>query len=270
MCLFAGGRSLSIIAVCSTLLGTILAAGAADLGPMPTKASVVAPMPASGWTFEFTPYLWATGLQGDIDVGPTAPLVSVDAGFDDIIKHTKFAFMGRFEARYDKWGLISDIAYLSVKVSGAGPLGFVDGALKSKTLFGTFVGSYRLVEQQSFWLDGLAGARAWWLSNTLDITAPGPTALSATRDQNWIDPIVGLRARAYVRPDLYLEFYGDACGLGVGAKSDWQVAGLLGYQYSRSVSLFGGYRYLAVNYSRDNFLFDVNMSGPVFGATFRF
>ena len=42
-----------------------------------------------------------------------------------------------------------------------------------------------------------------------------------------------------------------------GAKSDWKIAGFVGYEYSRTVTFFGGYRYLAVNYDRDGYEFDV-------------
>jgi hypothetical protein len=40
--------------------------------------------------------------------------------------------------------------------------------------------------------------------------------------------------------------------------------------YSKTVTFFGGYRYLAVNYDRSGYVFDVALSGPVLGATFRF
>jgi hypothetical protein len=270
MSLFAVSRFLSIFSIFALLIGAIFSAAAADLPPMPTKASVVVPVQPSGWSFEFTPYLWAAGLKGTVDVGPVAPAANVDVGFVDILKHMKMAFMGTFETRYDKWGLIADLAYLSVKASATGPLGFTDATLKAKTFFGTFAGAYRFVDQPTFWIDGLAGARVWRLSDTLDITAPGPIALSATRSATWVDPIIGVRARVYMTPEIYAELYGDAGGFGIGAKSDWQVAGLLGYRYSKSMSFFAGYRHLAVAYNRDNFVFDVDMSGPMFGASFKF
>ena len=241
---------------------------AADIPP-PVKAPLVA-APQSPWTFEFSPYLWAAGINGDVALGPAVPPVGVDVGFDSILKHLRMAFMGVLEVRYDKWGLIADLSYLSVKVDARGPAGFVDAELKNKTFFATIAGAYRFVDQQTFWIDAIAGGRAWWLNNTLKMTGPGPIALSITRDQSWFDPIVGLRARAYVTPQFYLQAYADAGGFGVGAKSDWQIAGLVGYEYSRNVTFFGGYRHLAVDYDRDGYVFDVALSGPVFGATFRF
>jgi hypothetical protein len=243
-------------------------ARAADIPPT-VKAPVLA-APHSAWTFEFSPYLWAAGINGDVALGPAVPPVGIDVGFDTILKHLRMTFMAVFEARYEKWGLIADLSYLYVKADARGPAGFVEAELKDKTFFATIAGAYRFVDQQTFWIDAIAGGRAWWLSDTLKITGPGPIAISITRDQSWFDPIVGLRARAYVTPQFYLQAYGDVGGFGVGAKSDWQVAGLVGYEYSRSVTFFGGYRHLAVNYDNDGYVFDVALSGPVFGATFKF
>jgi hypothetical protein len=209
-------------------------------------------------------------VKGDVDVGPRAPPVNVDVGFGDILRHLQMAFMGVFEARYDKWGFLADVSYLAAKVSASGPLGFVDAKLTDKTTFATFAVAYRFVDQRNLWVDAVAGGRAWWLSDRLDITAPGPRSVSVTRDQNWFDPVIGLRARAYVNPKTFLQLYADGGGFGVGAKSDWQIAGLLGYDYSRSLTFFGGYRYMAVNYNRNNYLFDVNLSGPIAGMTFKF
>lgn len=179
------------------------------------------------------------------------------------------AFMGTFEARNNKFGFIADLNYLAIKVSATGPLGFVNAQLNDKTFFGTFAGAYRLVDQGTAWIDVIGGARVWWRDDVLDVTAGG-LAISPGREKSWIDPIVGVRAQAYLAPKVYVQLYGDLGGFGVGAKSDWQVVGLLGYQYDATKSFFGGYRYLAVNYNQGGYVFDVNLSGPVIGATFKF
>jgi hypothetical protein len=242
---------------------------AADMPtPLPVKAQS-APPPGPAWTFHFAPYLWAAGLKGDIAVGPAAPTVQVDADFGDILDHMKFAFMGEFEMRYGRFAFITDIAYLAVDVSATGPLGFFNGKLEDKTLFATFAGAYRFVETPNSWVDVLAGARAWWRDDQLTITGPGGQ-ISANRGKSWVDPIVGFRARAYLTPNVFVQLYGDVGGFGVGADLDWQVAGLVGYQYNQTTSFFAGYRYLDINYDKGGYLFDVTLSGPVVGASFRF
>lgn len=59
---------------------------AADVAPVPVKAPVLTSVPPA-WTFEVSPCLWAAGVTGSVDVGPGAPPVNVDAGFDEIFRH---------------------------------------------------------------------------------------------------------------------------------------------------------------------------------------
>jgi hypothetical protein len=51
---------------------------------------------------------------------------------------------------------------------------------------------------------------------------------------------------------------------------DWQVIGLVQYQVRDWIALEAGYRYLAVNYDKDGFLFDGSIRGPIVGASVRF
>jgi hypothetical protein len=258
------------LSICAALAATTLVVHAADVGQgVPIKAAPVA-IPDYAWTFQFTPYLWAAGLKGDIALGPAVPPVGIDLGFMDMLKHLKMAFMGTFEARYGRLGLIADISYLHAKDQATGPFGFTNASLVDKTSFGTFLGAYRVVDQKSNWIDVVGGGRLWWRRDELDITAPIVGAISATKEKAWLDPIIGIRARAYLGPQIYAEVYGDVGGFGVAAKSDWQVMGTLGYQYSPTTSFFGGYRYLAVDYNRNGYVWDVKLAGPIFGASFKF
>ena len=59
-------------------------------------------------------------------------------------------------------------------------------------------------------------------------------------------------------------------GFGVGADIDWQVEATLEYKVNDSFALQAGYRYLAVDYDDDGFVWDVSMQGPVIGAKFQF
>jgi hypothetical protein len=263
-------RILTTLLVASTFVVANLPATAADISrQLPVKAAPVAP-PPSGWTFQFTPYLWAAGLKGDVALGPLAPPVGIDLSFGDIFDHLRMAFMGTFEARNGRFGLIADVAYLYLVADATGPLGFFNGQLKDKTAFGTFAGAYRVYDQGGAWFDVVAGGRAWWIDAKLNITGPGPTSISVGRDKSWIDPIIGLRARAHLTPQVFVQLDADVGGFGVASKSTWQVAGILGYQYSPTTSFFGGYRYLAVDYNRNGFVWDVQLAGPVFGASFKF
>lgn len=256
---------LSLVVAASLSLPVATPASAADTAPPAVKTP---PAPAL-WTFEATPYLWAAGITGTVGPGAPVPPVNVDVGFDDVLRHLKMAFMGTFEARYNNQiGLMADIAYLSVKVGATGPAGFVDAELTDKTFFGTFAGAYRVLDSGPVWVDVLAGARVWSLSTSVTVTAPGPVTISSSTSKAWADAIVGLRAQADLTREIFAQVYADA-GAG-GAQSDWQVAGYLGYRFSRSTTLFAGYRYLSIDYRRSGYVFDVDLSGPVLGVTFKF
>lgn len=258
----------TVIGACSLALINCSVMAADWPQSLPVKA-VPIQTPASEWSYYFSPYLWAAALKGDVQLGTLAPPVQIDASFGDILNHLRMTFMGTFEARNNKVGLIADLNYLAVKVSATGPLGFVNAQLNDKTFIGTFAGAFRMLDQGSAWIDIIGGTRVWWRDDVLDITGGGG-AISVNKEKSWIDPIIGLRARAYLTPKIYAQIYGDVGGFGIGAKSDWQAVGLLGYQYDATKSFFGGYRYLAVDYSRGGYTFDVNLSGPVLGATFKF
>lgn len=249
-----------------TLLSAVvaLAGAAANANELPRATA-----PSSGWSFQLTPYLWASALKGDVALGPLAPPTSINASFMDIVDHLDMAFAGQFEWRNGKYGILADLSYLAASVSASGPAGFVNGNLKDKTFFGTIVGSYRAVEQGNASVELLAGGRVWWRHDELTITGLGG-AQTASREKSWVDPIIGLRARAQISPTVFMQFYGDVGGFGVASDMTYQLEGIVGYLYSPTKTFFAGYRYLSVDYERGGYIFDVRMSGPIVGATFKF
>lgn len=251
-------------------LATISVSVAADiLAPMPTKAPVLTPPPPA-WSSEFTPYFWLSGLNGNTQVGPSAPVTNIDLSFSDLIQHTGFAAMGTAEVRYGKFGFVADMMYLSLGAGATGPAGYVNAQLKDKTFIGTFNFAYRVIENGPYWVDLEAGVRGWAMNVDLAFDAV-PLGASRTYgvNESWIDPIIGVRVRADLGSNFFVEGYADIGGFGVSSKSTWQIAGLLGYQYSPTMAFMAGYRYLAVDYDRNGFLWDVNLSGPILAINFK-
>jgi hypothetical protein len=257
------------VVAATSLLAMVSAGAAADVPTaIPAKAPVVTPAP-SPWSFQFTPYVWAAGLHGNARLGPNAPATNLDVDFSDLLQHLGFAAMGTVEVRNGRFGLVADLMYLSLGVGAIGPLGYVNGQLKDKTFVGTLTLAYRLVEQGPYWLDVEAGVRGWAMNTDLAFEAvPLGASRTYSIDKSWLDPVVGVRARAELGSKFFLEGYADVGGFGVSSKSTWQVAGLLGYQYSPTTSLMAGYRYLAVNYDRGGFVWDVSMAGPIVAISF--
>src|SRR3954467_2310351 len=104
---------------CVILLASTLAAW---LGPsFPAKADEPEAAERAGWSFPLTPDIWGAGLKGDVGTRSNLPTAEIDASFGDIIENTDFAFMLVGEVRYGRWGVLADLAYLSIGADGTTP-----------------------------------------------------------------------------------------------------------------------------------------------------
>ena len=284
-------------------IGANVAAHAAD---MPVKAPIT-PAPIEHWTFSLSPYFWAPSLNGSATVkGRTA---DVDVGFFKILDHTQFP-KGLFElaalgeARYGRFGLLTDIVYLKLGLGqsiarsrGTDEIGGSIGAsagLKVEMVIAELAAAYEIARwstspQSSTAFDLYAGGRVWWqrgdaqiiasgTANIFDLTFSRAGVLSAEKSVSWFDPLVGVRLRHQFTPKLNFVLSGDVGGFDVGSRFSWQVLALLEHEIyrSRTVAWSGmlGYKALSVDYTQGSGLtlykFDMTMHGPIFGITARF
>ena len=221
------------------------------------------------WSFEITPYLWAAGLQGDVEVRNLK--ASVDPSFGDLLKELDFGAMLAAEARYGRWGFLFDGMYMKLSKSAdtSGPL-FSGADVTSKTgiIEGAFL--YRPVWLDRFTLDVLAGARAWIVDTELEFKPgllPGTTVSKST---SFADPIFGLRMGVNVTDKLSLSVLGDVGGFGVSSDVTWQAFGGLEYRFAQHWSFRAGYRALGVDIEKRDIKLDAVLHGPVFGLGIRF
>jgi hypothetical protein len=100
------------------------------------------------------------------------------------------------------------------------------------------------------------------------------TFLSASGRKEWIDPFMGARMELSLKEKFNLSLRGDVGGFDVGSKITYNAMGLIGYNISRVVSFWLGYRVLDVNYESgggfNKFQYDMTMYGPITGIVFRF
>ena len=287
-------------------VGLSHAATAADVA-MPVKAPIAPPPAIQGWTYSLTPYVWATSLSGSTTVkGRTT---DIDASFIDILDHTQFP-KGLFqlaafgEARYGRFGLLTDIAYMKLGLGasitrsrGIDELGLSVGAsagLTVEMVIAEVAAAYEIARWaaspgSNTALDLYAGGRVWWqhadadlavsgTGNILGLTRTGNGTFSASADVSWVDPVVGARLRHQLAPGWNLAVSGDVGGFGAGSKFSWQALATLDWEFCRSntVTWSGmvGYKALSVDYSQGSGLthyeYDMTMYGPIFGVTARF
>jgi hypothetical protein len=179
--------------------------------------------------------------------------------------------MGTFEARKNKFISLTDMQYSNLGTERPNPgILFSSATADFKTfIFDPEVG-YRVAENpdRGNYVDVLGGIRYIHLRTDLNFAAGILAARSATRSKDWVDAVGGLRSRIHLTPRFFLTGKGDLGG--GGSKFTYQLFGAAGFQVTKRIALLGGWRYLHVDYDRDNFLFDMGLNGPIFGAGFKF
>jgi len=93
---------------------------------------------------------------------------------------------------------------------------------------------------------------------------------SVEQSRWWIDPIVGLRGQVNFSRWFFAAAQADAGGFGAGSQITWNTQATLGVNFSRHIAFEAGYRYMYIDYDKDNFLYNVNMPGVFGGLIFKF
>jgi hypothetical protein len=249
----------------TTRLITLTAVAAAALFACTGNASAQSDT-TSHWRFTVTPYAWLAGLSGQVGVGPVAS--NIDLGISDVLDMLKFGIMGSAEARKHSWVIAADAVYANLgagrTVAFRGETGSLD-LTQSETIIQP-VGGYTI--GNNVWgLDLLGGFRYWNLSASLDVERPRASNEHSS-SRSWVDATGGFRFRWV--PVTLARLVLAADGGGGGSHSTWQAYGSLGVDPSSYWTLGVAYRWLAVDYNRDNFLYDTDMKGFIFDATYRF
>ncbi|MDE1570453.1 hypothetical protein [Aquabacter sediminis] len=265
--------SAAVLALAAAMPAAATSATAADLA----AKAVVAPPPmpvatADTPTFLFTGYLWASAMSGQVGTLPPLPPVNVDMSFGDILKQFDGGIMGAGEMRVGRWGFLADVMFLQVSPSATLPgpyAGNLELRSRSLTLQGNVL--YRLYEAEGASVDVGAGLRYWLLGNRLSFDNASPLpGFSYSETEGWVDPLLVGRVTAPLGGAWSLTVVGDIGGFDVGSHLTYQAIGTVNYQWSKQLALRAGYRFLSVDYTSGKFLYDVELQGPVIGATYRF
>jgi hypothetical protein len=248
------------------LLGASLAAALGSVLPQRSWAQnnrvPDAQVEEPGWLFTFAPNMWISALSGRVGIGSSVS--EVDLSFDEIFDGFDIAVMGLFEARRHPWVVLADLRYVSLsdeEALSADGSGTVQVDQREFILHPEL--GYTVLARAWGGIDGLVGARYWNLSVDLSTSS---AALSG--DRNWIDGTVGARLR-YQPAERWHLFVKSDVGAG-GSDFSWQAHGGAGYDVGRCCTLDAAYRYLAVDYERDDLVYDINLSGPAVGVTLHF
>jgi hypothetical protein len=243
---------------------------AALIGVIPISAAAQSSW-REGWHFGATPYVWMAALKGDLATLSGLPEVEVDASFSDILDHTDLTLMLTLEARYRRFGVLTDLVYLALSGEGNTPGPLFSGVdLDVTNLFTTIGGFYRVVETDTFHVDLIPGMRVWSADTELELETGLLAGLRDSDEETWVDPLIGARGNAALFDGFSVNAYADIGGFGSASELTWQLAGTLDWQALDWLVLRAGYRHLDVDYEHGGFVFDVYMTGPVIGAAVRF
>jgi opacity protein-like surface antigen len=250
----------------ASLLGAICAvalSASPALAQSPTRT-------ADEWSFTLSPYVWFSGLGGEVTLPRGSESFSAD--FGDIFESLKFSVMGIFEARRNNVSLLFDLMYLNmqqgVPVPGEGA--YSGGSSRVKTTQASAIGLVTLAEGPSGCFELGGGLRAWWLDTEIRLDPGLLPGRSADQRTNWVDPVIAARASFSLNDRLSLTGYGDVGGFGVGSEFTWQAIATLDWRVSDWISASLGYRWIQIEYENRRATIDLDMSGPIVGASFRF
>jgi hypothetical protein len=237
---------------------------------------------ASPWSFHLTGYAWLPGVTGNYQAGPLSR--SVDVNFVDIagkLSSVPLAFMGRFEAHYERFGFYLDGNYMDLDFKDkTGRRGFAEVGLSTQLGLMDYGFMYRLFgpspNDRSAWtgkshsnlLDVYVAGRTLWLTNTLDPKRVNQQSSSVTVTA----PLIGGRFGIDINPDWFVMADGNLGGFGAdNVNFTGTLQGLVGYRFMMSDvpgSVEMGYRALRIDTEPSSRIQTrTTLNGPFAGLT---
>ena len=221
---------------------------------------------ADRWTGQVTPYLWGSGLGGNITPFAGGPSFRVEKSFGEVLEDSDGAFFLSAFARRDRLVLLGDFSQASSSRDGRVPPGIpAEGRLRQRSL--TLAAGWRVADDARGSIDLLGGFRHWSVRAAVDVPLAG---VSRSPQETFTDPILGIRANVPLSPRWSLVGYADVGGFGVGSDSTWQWLATFNYQPGERWVFSAGLRQLNVDYRDGGTRVDVTLAGPLIGASWRF
>jgi hypothetical protein len=220
------------------------------------------------WHFVVAPYMWFSGIKGDVSVADVFA-IPVDMSFSDIWEDFDVGLQGHFEGRKDRVGFGLDLMWvnLGAPVAPGAPVESVKVDVRQLVTEG--FGFYRVMtggrEDNPAHLDLLVGVRFTSMKTRLTLEgANGDEVNSDFQDLSWVDLMGGLKFRAPLGSRFAVLGRADIAGL--GSNLTWNLEGDLGFRASHHWTTGLGWRHLDIDYDngdeRPRKLIDVAYDGP--------
>ena len=220
---------------------------------------------AEDWSYSGTFYLFAADTTARIGG------VESELSFSDALENLDLALMGAVAATNGTWSMIVDAMYTDLSFSGPPPGGGGGGFTGTETRDTTFTitayAAYEVYEAGDTTID-LGGGLRWFDTDT-SITLTGPSPVTRSLADDWIDPVLMARVQTRFADRWVGTLIADYGGIESNRETS-QLIATVGYELTDRWILRGGYRYFDVNNRIDGVDYGFKQSGPVFGATFNF
>jgi hypothetical protein len=228
----------------------------------------------SDWQFLAEPYLMATNIEGDAEIGRIDD-ASVDVDFGTILENLNTAFLFHGEAIHSSnWGVVMDYGMMDLeadKKSSRG--GVVDASVRQAV--GELAVIRRFGDERGS-LDLFLGLRSWdnKIRVKLDPAADFLDRRQITKEIDWLDFYIGGRMTAPFADNWKAVGYAD---IGAGDSDlTYALKGGIEYSFNDTWGVTVLYKATWVDYTQGKrgtpgrFVYDTVTHGPLVGVQIKF
>ncbi|MBP9191229.1 MAG: hypothetical protein KBF96_01625, partial [Ignavibacteria bacterium] len=220
------------------------------------------------FNFSIMPYAWFAAIGGTVGQfdGQT---YGFNKGFTFDGLHMYAAFIGKI--KYERMSFVFDVSYVNYKRFGAVsnnpnlPDEISANTTAKQAVYDLFLAYLFPSKGKKTMVDIYGGGRLWNLDLEATVTRPDGTVNPAPGYSNsWLDPVIGVNAEFVLDSKGKWGAWtkGDIGGFGVNSQMTWQMNVGVAYMLSPSVPLTFGFKYLGVNYYKNDLNWTVNEYGP--------
>lgn len=225
-----------------------------------------------GW--QHTVVLYGVGASIDGTTGIGGIEADVDVGFSDLLDNLEFGAMAAYRGERGPWAVLADLIYMRLeqRKNGIGPAGGTRATVDADQVIVELSGAYAYNDRWSTY----AGLRLWTVDVDLQVIGGGPLGetLARSGDEDWVDPMVGVRYALPLGERWALVSKADVGGFGLGSDFAWQASLFADWRFADHASLLVGFRFLGIDYDDGSgagrFQYDVTQGGPALGVAWQF
>ncbi len=228
------------------------------------------------FNFSIAPYAWFASIGGTVGEFD-GEKYGFNKGFTFKNLHMYAAFTGKI--KYERVSFVFDISYVNYKSFGTTtqnpnlPKELSANTTAKQAVYDLFLAYLFPSKSKKTMVDIYGGGRLWNLDlEATVLEADGTQKSQPGYSNSWLDPVVGVNAEFVLDSKAKWAAWtkGDIGGFGVNSQMTWQMNVGVAYMISPNFPLTLGFKYLGVNYYKNNLNWTVNEYGPTLGIGYRY